>query len=706
MPSYQHKDTVKTGIPFGGIGAGKLEILPSGLFNAITFQNNWSKPISGNGEYPGILGYHMGLFVSDPSVKKGSRAFLLQTVPVAGLPTVRQLRLDGVFPKAVLHYLEPGLGLDVSLEVFSPWIPGDIKHTSLPCVFFKFVVKNKRKSPVDAAFLFTARNLCGEWCVGRRNRVEESSSSVDLVFSNEERSGRDPMNGSVRYRFEKTGWSLSAVESWNAVSKNFSFTSENILLPVWEEFSKKGALDARPSQGVVHGENRELCGAVAAKQRIPAGGTKELLFTASWSFPDHPDGHQYEKWFKGTQEVSRYASLRRNALAKKTARVEELVFSLPFPEWFRDALLTNLAPFFSSSWYVKDGRFAFYEAPIVCPLMGTLDVGYYGSIPLGYFFPELERSQILQFAKAQRPDGYVPHDLGKNRIDLASNGTTFYRWKDLNSKFILVAYRDYLWSGADRAFLKQVYPNVRKALDWILKTDADGNGLPDNEGADQTFDLWEFYGTSPYTSNLFLAALLACEKMGQILGDRPFAERAAKLFKRGRMSFEKELWNGQYFGEACTLSQLNGQWYADLLGLGDTVDPRKIHDAIRVIWRKNRGHSRYGMINSVTPDGSVDESNEHSRNVWSGMNYAYLCLALSRGLPLNNLLKEAQKLWHNVTHVQKSPWNQPDTIDAKTGRFVFGDSYYRNMAIWSIPIAYAQKDRKTAAVLKALKGLS
>jgi uncharacterized protein (DUF608 family) len=88
------------------------------------------------------------------------------------------------------------------------------------------------------------------------------------------------------------------------------------------------------------------------------------------------------------------------------------------------------------------------------------------------------------------------------------------------------------------------------------------------------------------------------------------------------------------------------------------------------------------------------------------MNYAYLCLALSRGLPLNNLLKEAQKLWHNVTHVQKSPWNQPDTIDAKTGRFVFGDSYYRNMAIWSIPIVYAQKDRKTAAVLKALKGLS
>ena len=43
-------------------------------------------------------------------------------------------------------------------------------------------------------------------------------------------------------------------------------------------------------------------------------------------------------------------------------------------------------------------------------------------------------------------------------------------------------------------------------------------------------------------------------------------------------------------------------------------------------------------------------------------------------------------------------------IDTKTGRFLFGDFYYRNMAIWAIPIAYAKKNKKTANVLRSLRG--
>jgi uncharacterized protein (DUF608 family) len=708
MPVFSSKENVKSGMPLGGIGAGKFEILPSGLWNGFTLQNNWSKPFRGTEEYPGILGYHLGVLAeSADSNSSGAnkKAYLLQTAPVLKCPILKSIRYEAVFPKATLYYEEPDLGLDLSLEVFSPWIPGDLKNSSLPAAFFSLRTRNRSKIPLRVSFIFIGRNICGQWCVGRQNRIVDEKKTLHLEFLNNDPSPRDTRQGALRFSFVKDDWQTSYMESWNAVTQNFSFNAQNISLLGWDHFTQSGKLPNTKPNFVAQGENQELCGAIAATQTLLPRAEKKLLFTACWYFPKHPLGHRYETWFKEAAQVSGYALPRRDFFAKKIKTLERIVYSMPFPRWFGEALLANLSPFYASTWYVRDGRFAFFEAPVICPLMGTLDVGFYGSIPLAYFFPELELSQISQFARAQRVDGYIPHDLGKNRMDMPSNGTTFHLWKDLNPKFILMVYRDFLWSG-DRAFLKKIYPAVKKALLWTLSTDHDGNGLPDNEGADQTFDLWEFYGTSAYTSGIFLAALLACVRMGEILGDTPFAKECRERFRKGSWSFENELWNGSFFGETCALSQLNGQWYADLLGLGDIVEERKIKKALTFILKHNSRQSRFGLVNSVRLNGSLDASNDHSKNVWSGMNYAFLSVCVSRGFALNNLLKEAGKIWDNLTKIQKSPWDQPDTIDSKTGRFVFGDSYYRNMAIWSIPIMLAAKDAKTRKALKAMKALS
>ncbi|MGH7197747.1 MAG: GH116 family glycosyl hydrolase [Candidatus Omnitrophota bacterium] len=703
MPVYRTRDRVVMGAPLGGVGAGKLEILPNGLLNAFTFQNNWSHPIAGNGDYPGILGYHFGISAQPAGGKK--KAVLLQTVPVGNIPRVRNITYESRFPRVTLTYEEPSLGLDVSLEVSSPWIPSDLKHSSLPCVYFTLKVKNNRSTPQDVGFIFIGRNTCGDWCVGRRNRVEEGPGSVDLEFFNEDRSKSDPLQGSLRFSFSKGGWKTSFLESWNAVTKNFSFHAGNISLLGWDTFVKEGRLPNRADGHVVQGENQELCGAVAATQTIPPRGERIFRFIASWYFPHHRLGHRYENWFGSAAEAARYGAARREGIEKKIRAVQRAVGSLPFPDWFNDALLTNLAPFFASTWYARDGRFACYEAPVICPLMGTLDVGFYGSIPVSYFFPEWEISQITQFAEAQRPDGYIPHDLGKNRLDLPSNGTTFYQWKDLNPKFILMTYRDALWSG-NKAFLRRLYPHVKRALAWTVGARLGSNGLPEHEGADQTFDLWAFHGPNPYTSGIFLAALLAGEKMGRLMGDPSFAGECRDRFRKSSQSFEKEFWNGKYFGGVCSLSQLNGQWYADLLGLGPIADRRKIRAALGAILKRNSRPSAFGMVNSVLPDGRLDRSNRHSRNIWPGMNYAFISLCVMEGFPLNNLLKQARKLWHNVTHVQRSPWNQPDMVNSATGKYVFGDYYYRNMAIWAIPIALAMKDKKTAAIMRSLRSLS
>ena len=180
MPLYETKDHVKCGMPFGGLGAGKIEVTPQGLLNAFTFQNNWSRPLTGSDAYPGVLGFHLGFFTEeiDGQGSAKRRSFLLQTVPVLKIPTVKNIRTDGIFPRTTLFYEVPGLGLDISLEVFSPWFPGDIKHSSLPAVFFDLTVKNSKKLPVTVGLLFVGRNISGECCEGRQNRIEESQKSI------------------------------------------------------------------------------------------------------------------------------------------------------------------------------------------------------------------------------------------------------------------------------------------------------------------------------------------------------------------------------------------------------------------------------------------------------------------------------------------------------------------------------------------------
>ncbi len=704
MPILTSRQNILSGVPHGGIGNGKIEVLTSGVLNAFTFLNNWGTPLSGTADAPGILGHHLGVRVSPISGESAPESFLLQTAPLRRIPRVRSIRYTGHFPSAKLQYEHPSLPAEVTLETFSPWIPGDVKNSSLPAVYFRLSARNAGPQPISLALFFMGRNLCGDWCVGRRNRISEDRESLSLLFSNPSSARLELKRGQMLWNFRKDGWKLSFMESWNAVSKNFKFGPGDIALTAWDIFAETGRLPDLRSGGAAAGENREFCGAVSAQTRLAPGQKKDWLFSLAWQFPGESDGG-HRRWFSGVSEASGYASRRRDVLEKRTKKFQKAVFSLPFPEWFNDALLTNLAPFFSATRHLKNGRFAFYEAPAICPLMGTVDVGFYGSIPLSYFFPELEISQHMQFARAQSPEGYVPHDLGRGRLDCPSSGTTNLEWKDLNPKFVLMAWRDFLWSG-DAAFLKKIYPAAKKAIVWSLKQDADGNGLPDHEGQDQTFDLWDMQGTHPYTSGLLLAALLAAQKMASRFRDARFEALCREAFLKGSASFEKELWNGRFYGkDYCALSQLNGQWYADLLGLGSIADDRRIRKALHSILISNSRHSRFGLVNSVLPDGRLDVSNDHARNVWAGMNYAFLSLALMRGFPLENLLEHAQRIWNNTVTRQKNPWNQPDTVDSKSGRYVFGDAYYRNMAIWSIPIAYSKKDRKTAGILARLRSV-
>lgn len=701
MPILSSSQKCRSGVPLGGIGAGKLEILPNGVWNAFTFLNNWGTPLSGNKAYPGVLGFHLGVFARRLTEKKG-RAFLLQTVPLPGMRAVREIRYAGNFPEATLEFRHPDLPVEVTLQASGPFVPGDADGSSIPGARFEFIVRNPSGVPTEVSLLFMGRNILGSWCVGRQNRVIDAAEWFHLDFSHRDRAPLDPRGGRLLLSFSKKGWKTSFVECWNTVRENFRYEPETVRLDAWNEFARSGRLPNRRFSEVASSENREWGSAAAATATLAPRASRSWLWTAAWQVPHAFEPARYERFFRSPESAHAALASRHKQTGRAVRTFHGLVRGLPFPEWFNDALINSLYPFVSSTRYLRDGRFAFYEAPEACPLSGTLDVGFYGSIPLALFFPGLSKNLLRQFAAAQRRDGYMPHDLGRDRLDRASDGTTPLAWKDLNPKFVLMVWRDFAWSD-DKPFLRELYPSVRRALEWTASADTNGDGLPDHEGADQTFDLWEMKGPQAYTAGLYLAALKAGIRAARLMKDRPLEKTWARRFAEASFSFERRLWTGRFFGPTCSIAQLAGQWYADMTGLGSIADDRKIRLAVETIRVQNARPTRFGWVNSTLAGGRPDTSSNHTKNLFFGMNYAFASLALARGCGLNKVLPPLERLWDNLIRRQGNPWNQPDMLDARSGRFLFGDSYYRNMAIWSIPVGLARRDKKTAHILGRLK---
>jgi len=711
MPRYTSSQKLKSGVPLGGIGAGKIEILPNGCLDFFTIQNNLDKPLTNSQpkkEAQGLLGFHFGIQARTGQGATTSR--LLQTEKIANYKTVDSIEYEGRFPCARLVYKDKALPVEVSLEAMGFFVPQDENNSSLPQATLNFKFTNKTKEDIHINFMVIARNIVSNWCVGRQNKVEEDAELVRIDFGCTNALASDAADGKMSLAIPKSSeYELSYLGEFNLQNKPFFFERENISLRSWEYLHQFYSLPNISTQKKVDSESVQLGGALNVQTVLKPKGSKELPVYLSWFFPNGPEGHVYENRFNQTEEVIKFTNDNRKFLVKKTAGWQEEILDCDLPSWLKDALINDLYPFFSSSLWSKTDKFTLVEAPEACFLSGTVDVRFYSSVATLLFFPRLELKELLLFADAQRENGYIPHDLGCKRLDMPSNGTTAIPWKDLNPKFILMAYRDFLFSE-DRGFLERIYPVLQKAMEWTMHSDHNDDYLPDDEGQDQTFDLWPFYGASSYVSSIFLASLLAMEKIAILLQDQKTKNLCREWFEKASENFQEKLWNGKYFicysdknkSESCTVAQLTGQWYAHLLNLGYIVDRVKVRKSIESIFRLNGGVSKYGAVNGVLPSGKIDPACWQSKNIWPGINYAFCALAIYEGFS-GEALELAQRVHKNFTDNIFNPWNQPDMLDSKNGQPLFGDHYMRNMVIWAIPLALSNKNRKVRELIDALR---
>ncbi|CAH1436386.1 unnamed protein product [Lactuca virosa] len=292
----------------------------------------------------------------------------------------------------------------------------------------------------------------------------------------------------------------------------------------------------------------------------------------------------------------------------------------------------------------------------------TYDVHFYASFALLELFPKIELSIQREFAKAvltedtrkvkflaegnsgiRKVKGAVPHDLGTHDPWHEMNAYNIHdtsKWKDLNPKFVLQAYRDFAATG-NLSFGADVWPAVRAAMEYMDQFDRDGDCLIENDGfPDQTYDAWTVHGISAYCGCLWLAALQATAAMAVQLGDKGSAQKYKKMFLKAKIAFEAKLWNGSYFNydensKSIQADQLAGQWYTAAAGLPDLFEGSKIESSLRKIFDFNvmkvRG-GRMGAVNGMYPNGKVDETCMQSREVWTGVTYGVAATMIHAGM--------------------------------------------------------------------------
>jgi uncharacterized protein (DUF608 family) len=425
-------------------------------------------------------------------------------------------------------------------------------------------------------------------------------------------------------------------------------------------------------------------GALASTVTLAPQEEKEIAFTLGWHFPYHFSergpvlGHMYENWFADAEEVNRFLAAHREGIQARALGFADALHETTLDPLLADAWAGQLTTLAKCTWWTKAGDFAVWEG-LGCCGFHTTDITYQGSFNILALFPDLQKRQMELGAKFQRADGRVHHFFTP---DLSAVDNGFDR-VDMNQQFVLLTARDYLWTG-DREHLRRQWPHVVRAMENTSLLDADGDGLPDHDTRRNTYDAWSFFGTPSYIASLWLSALLAAARLAEDLGRRAQAARWRKVLRRGIASFEKKLWNGEYYSlwvdgkdrdECCMTDQIDGEWFTSLIGLGGCLPRERIVAALGAVMRYNFSPED-GLRNATYPPRTKPRlstyQNLQAMAPWTGIEYAIGSMMFDFGLVAEG--------WAVVRNIHERYlragryWNHVEC----------GDHYYRAMSSWAI----------------------
>jgi uncharacterized protein (DUF608 family) len=340
----------------------------------------------------------------------------------------------------------------------------------------------------------------------------------------------------------------------------------------------------------------KLTGSVGRKITLRPGQQQYVTFVVTWHFPNlsvagmNNVGRHYASRFSNACDVAKYVAVNFKWLSTSTRLWCDTWYDSSLPYWFLDRTMANTTTLATSTCYrFKSGRFWAWEGIGCCH--GTCTHVWHYAQAVARLFPEIERNhrEQVDFGIAFHADGGIGHRANLQRSSHAAHDGQCGR--------ILGAYREHQMS-ADNAFLKRMWPKIKKAVEYMTQRDGNDDGIIEGSQPNTLDAAW--FGKISFLASLYLAALRAGEKMAIEMGDNDFAQRCRNIAERGSQKI-LGLYNGEYFyqiedpnhlnaigiGKGCYIDQVFGQSWAFQVGLGRLFDEQKIKSALRALWKYN-----------------------------------------------------------------------------------------------------------------------
>jgi non-lysosomal glucosylceramidase len=774
----EHPGGRKPGAGSGMIDDGYWQGAPVGGFGAGTFSRTYRGDFArwhiktGVHKYQTVWANQFAMYQKSEGASEGVAQVLTAAHPDG--PDLNTWKWDypvgagdyyALYPKSWYDYRWKKFPAHVMLEQFSPVLPNNYRESSYPVAVYRWHAENPTDHPVTVSILLSWTNMVG-WF---RDFSQDLHSSLDMGnhnrFVDQNEGAMGHMKGIVFDRLHvrpvDDEWdgqmAIATLDSPGVeVTYQTTFVADSLGSnpleanggDVWKPFAADGRLANSNQSWVSSGEH--LAGAITVRFTLKPGEKRVIPMVIAWDFPVVEFGSG-RKWYRHYTEFfgatgTNAWNIARDGLLNASKWSDAIdAWQAPYindeskPLWFRGEL-------FNEMYILADGgsfwghpvgapaktpdTFAFLEC-FDYPFYGTLDVRFYGSMPLVKFWPEIDKQVLREFAdtvpkdipdkylwlwksqqahtlhfRTRKAKGAVPHDLGVPQEDPFFQVNQFSwqntnDWKDLNSKFVLMVYRDYVFSGRkDLAFLRSTWPAVREALQHLQQYDRTGDGLPQNDDyPDQTYDVWIVHGESAYCGGLWLAALRAAEQIAHTLGETATATKYHDMFTKGQATYIKKLWNGEYFRydtmseyrDDIQADQLAGQWYANMTGLGDLV-PRDMQiKALKKIYDFNVmkfANGEMGAVNGMAPDGSIIKTNEQVQEVWTGTTFGLAALMLSDGLK-DEAYRTAWGVYHTTYETEGYWFRTPEAWEID-GHYR-ASMYMRPAAIWAMEMTAPPK---------------
>ena len=736
---YDKDAQVTNGMALGGVDTGCIDLESSGLLGYCTLFNS-HVPRRGQINLP-VFGLSVGGRTwalcreeakESNNMTKEYVAPFLKELKLEGVEKAKNIRYWGHYPIADIEY-ETDAPVDVGVRCWSPFLPGDVVDSMIPGIVFEVHLRNKTDKTQEGTVAFSFPGPMRREAGSRNFKRKLSNGKFKGVVVNADPADY-PMSyciGTISEKQPRVGGELGADGiAWSKIAD--SLPSASI-----EDPGASVAVDFK-----LKSNSEQIVRFVLTWWAPTWKGAKDMGQGGyNWAPEDHVFTHMYAKHYPDSEKTAQLLADRHEELLKRIIAWQEVVYTdKSLPVWLRESLINILYMITEDGMWAQkkgpipdwvreeDGLFGMNECPRQCPQIECMPCSFYGSLPLAYFFPELQLSTIRGYKGYSDPSGIPVWTFG-SRTEFARPTVAPYQAATNGLSMVGIIDRFLLCRDTeDKAYSEEFYPMIKQCMIWtagLRKTESYTIGeklisVPEPDGHVTGLEWFElqqpgWFGMCAHIGTLHLAQLGMTQRLAKQVGDEEFAAQCDEWITAATEAMENRLWDerGYYInffkpetGDRSELVfgyQLDGEWVLDHHGLESPLPQDHVRQTLDTIRRCNIALTKYGATNYANPDGTpADIPGTGILDATSGYGtYSYFppeLLMLAMTYMYNGQqelgIELARKAWHNIICDKGYTWDMPNTMrgDADTGEKAYGADYYQDMILWSMVAAVQGTD--------------